>query len=137
MNLDTAGMKNSSSSFTDFSTSCISFNLSSIGVSLGSNSYEVSVSGNVLRHLEYDRFTVTPKVSTVLEQSSLEDDEEDTSLEGKLPSALVGVISEVDLKESELSSLYELKASRRNSKSSAEKKHRNFNKATKSKIVSK
>jgi hypothetical protein len=65
---------------------------------------------NVLRHLEYDSLTVTLKVLIVLEPTLLEDDEDDTSSEAKLMSTLVGVISEVDLKESDLSSLYELKA---------------------------
>jgi hypothetical protein len=42
-NLDTAGMKQPSKSFTSFSDSRISSNLSSLGVSLGTTSDEISV----------------------------------------------------------------------------------------------
>jgi hypothetical protein len=57
-------------------------------------------------------------------------------MSSQLLSALVGSISEVDLKQSGLSSLYDIKASRRNSKSSAEKKSRWNGNAKKSKKVS-
>jgi hypothetical protein len=52
-------MKSSSTSFTSFSDSKISSTLGSVGVSLGRTSEEISVSANVLRHLEYDRIMVT------------------------------------------------------------------------------
>jgi hypothetical protein len=93
-NLDTAGNKKSAS-FTNFSDSHISSNLSSVGISLGSQSRDIAVSANVLRHLEYERLTVIPKVSTAVETTLLEDDEDET--DGHLLSSLVGSISEVDL----------------------------------------
>jgi hypothetical protein len=111
INLDTAGTKQPSKSFTSFSDSRISSNLSSLGVSLGNTSDEISVSANVLRQTELDRLTVVPNVSTGLETSVIDDDEEDDILDGQLLSAIIGNISEVDLEHSELSSVYDLKAS--------------------------
>jgi hypothetical protein len=134
MNLDTSGTEKSTS-FTAFSDSRISSNLSSVGISLGRNRDDISVSANVLRHLEHDRLTVNPKVSTGPETTSLEEEEEDET-DVHLLSALVGSISEVDLEQSGLSSFYDLKASRRNSKSSAEKKSRRCSKASKLRKVS-
>jgi hypothetical protein len=133
-NLDTSGNKKATS-FTAFSDSRISSNLSSVGISLGRNRNDISVSANVLRHLEHDRLTVSPKVSTGPESTSLEDEEEDET-DVHLLSALVGNISEVDLEQSGLSSFYDLKASRRNSKSLAEKKNRRCSKASKLRKVS-
>jgi hypothetical protein len=49
---------------------------------------------------------------------------------------LVGNISEVDLEHAELSSVYDLHASARGSRSSAGKKSRRYGKNSKSKIVS-
>jgi hypothetical protein len=134
LNLDTSGTKKSTS-FTAFSDSRISSNLSSVGISLGRNRDAISVSANVLRHLEHDRLTVNPKVSTGPETTSFEEEEEDET-DVHLLSALVGSISEVDLEQSGLSSFYDLKASRRNSKSSAEKKSRRCSKASKLRKVS-
>jgi hypothetical protein len=137
-NLDTSGMKSSSASFILFSDSKISSNLSSVGVSLGSHPEHISVSANVLRHLEHEHLTVISKTSTGLETPIVEEDEVDVISDGQLLSAIVGSISEVDLEQSGLDSFYDLKASRRNSKSSADKK--NFCRsgvASKSKIVSK
>jgi hypothetical protein len=132
-NLDTAGNKKSAS-FIKFSDSQISSNLNSVGISLGSHSRDISVSANVLRHLEYERLTVIPKVSTGAETTLLEEEEDET--DGHLLSSLIGSISEVDLEQPGLSSFYDLKASRRNSKSSAEKKFRKSSKAKNSRKVS-
>jgi hypothetical protein len=129
-------MKKLSSSFIAFSDSRISSNLGSVGISMGRHSDEISVSANVLRHLERDRLTVTPKVSTLLETPILEEEEVDVISDGQLVSAIVGGISEVDLEQAVLSSLYDLKASRRSSKSSAKKKSHQNGKANKSKIIS-
>jgi hypothetical protein len=84
--------------------------------------------------LEYERLTVIPKVSTRAETTPFEDEEDET--DSHLLSSLVGSISEVDLEQPGLSSFYDLKASRRNSKSSAEKKSRKVDKAQKSRKVS-
>nr|XP_051221777.1 uncharacterized protein LOC127340034 [Lolium perenne] len=136
INLDTAGTKHPSKSFTSFSNSRISSNLSTLGVSLGNTSDEISVSVDVLRQTELDRLTVVPNVSTGPETSVIVDDEEDDILDGQLLSAIIGNISEVDLEYSELSSVYDLKASARGSRSSAGKKSRRYCKSSKSKIVS-
>jgi hypothetical protein len=132
-NLDVSG-NSKSASFIKFSDSHISSNLNKVGVSLGSHSNDIAVSANVLRHLEYERLTVIPKVSTGAETTLLEEEEDET--DGHLLSSLVGSISEVDLEQSGLSSFYDLKASRRNSKSSAEKKNRRGGKAQKTRKVS-
>jgi hypothetical protein len=121
-NLDDSGTKSSSSSFINFSNTRISSNFGSIGVSLGQNPDDISVSANILKHLEHERLTVAPKVSTGLETPILEEEEVDVISDGQLLSALVGSISEVDLKQSGLDSFYDLKASCQNSKSSAEKR---------------
>jgi hypothetical protein len=70
--------------------------------------------------LEHEHLTVAPKVLTGLETPILEE-EVDVISDGRLLSALVGSISEVDLKQLGLDSFYDLKASCQNSKSSAEK----------------
>jgi hypothetical protein len=132
-NLDGLGNKKSAS-FTKFSDSHISSNLTRVGVSLGSHSRDIAVSANVLRHLEYERLTVIPKVSTGAETILLEEEEDET--DGHLLSSLVGSISEVDLEQPGLSSFYDLKASRRNSRSSAEKKNRRGGKVHKTRKVS-
>jgi hypothetical protein len=132
-NLDVSGNKKSAS-FIKFSDSHISSNLNSAGISLGSHSRDIAVSANVFRYLEYEHLTVIPKVLTGAETTLLEDEEDET--DGHLLSSLVGSISEVDLEQPGLSSFYDLKASRRNSKSSAEKKNRKGNKAQKSRKVS-
>jgi hypothetical protein len=89
-NLDTTGTEQPVNLFTSFSDSCISSNLSSLGVSMGSKSYEILVWANVLRRMEHDRLTVVPKVSTGLETPILDEDEGDDILDGQLLSALVG-----------------------------------------------
>jgi hypothetical protein len=66
----------------------------------------------------------------------IDEDEEDDIIDGQLLSAIIGNISEVDLEHSELSSVYDLKASARGSRSSAGKKSRRYSKSSKSKIVS-
>nr|XP_051230168.1 uncharacterized protein LOC127348110 [Lolium perenne] len=136
MNLDTAGMKQPSKSFISFPDSRISSNLSSLGASLGNTSDEISVSANVLRQMELDRLTVVSNVSTGPETSIIADDEEDDILDGQLLSGIIGNILEVDLEHSELSSVYDLKASARGSRSSPGKKSRRYCKRSKSKIVS-
>jgi hypothetical protein len=72
--------------------------------------------------LEHERLTISPKVSTGLETPILEEEEVDVISDGRLLFALVGSISEVDLEQSGLDSFYDLKASRQNSKSYAEKR---------------
>jgi hypothetical protein len=108
----------------------------SICVSLGQHPDEISVSANVLRHIEHDRLTVASKVSIGLGNPVLDEDEADDILEGQLLSALVGNISKVDLEQSALGSLYELKASPCCFRSSAEKNSRRNGRSVKSKIVS-
>jgi hypothetical protein len=111
-----------------------SSNLSSLGVSLGFRSDEISVSANVLRQTELDRLTVAPNVSTGPETAIIDDDDDDDILDGQILSAIIGNISEVDLEHAELSS--DLQASERGSRSSAGKKSRRYGKNSKSKIVS-
>jgi hypothetical protein len=87
-NLDVSGNKKSAS-FIKFLDSHISSNLTRVGVSLGSHSRDIAVSANVLRHLEYERLTVIPKVSTGAETIILEEEEDET--DGHLLSSLLGV----------------------------------------------
>jgi hypothetical protein len=136
LNLDTAGTKHAAKSFTSFSDSRIASNLCRVGVSLGSRSDEIVASANVLRQMELDRLTVASNGSTEPATSIIDDDEDDDILDGHLLLAIVGSVTEVDLQHSELSSVYDLDASARGSRSSAGKKSRRYGKNTKSKIVS-
>jgi hypothetical protein len=106
-NLDASGTMSSTTSFLKFSDSRISSTLSSVGVSLGRTLEDISVSANVLRHLEYDRLTVIPKASMGTETLALEEEEDDVISYGRLLSTLVGGILEVDL--AGLDSFYDLK----------------------------
>jgi hypothetical protein len=135
-NLDTSGTSPSSKSFTRFSDSRIAANLGSIGVSLGRSSSDILVSTSVLKHMEYDRLTVVPKVFTSSETPFLDDEEANATMDGQLLSSLVGVVSEAVLDETELDSLYDLRASGRKSKTSAEKRSLKRPKVSKTKVVS-
>jgi hypothetical protein len=91
--------------------------LNSVGVSLGSNLNKIIVSTNVLRHLEFDRIKVIPKISNVSEPLLLDEEEADTTIDGQVLGNLVGVVSEVSLDEAGLGSLYKLREYGRKSKS--------------------
>ena len=122
LNLEPDGNDNLHKSFLAFSNSSVSAKLNSVGVSLGNCDSKISLSTKALRHLEFDRLTVIPKVSC----KSLDphDDEEELhdTLDVQLLSHLVGDVSEGGLDEAMLSSLYDLKASNRKSKSDSLKK---------------
>jgi hypothetical protein len=83
-NLDASGMTSSTTSFLKISYSKISSTLSSVGVSLGPSSEYISVSANVLRHLEYDCLMVIPKASMGDESSILEEEEDGVISDGRL-----------------------------------------------------
>jgi hypothetical protein len=61
--------------FCSFSLHVISSKLNSLGVSLGSIYKEIDVSTRVLKHMEFDRLTVIPKVSTMLDSTYLDEEE--------------------------------------------------------------
>jgi hypothetical protein len=136
-NLDFSGMNSSSSSFVSLPTNVISSKLNSVGISLGKNDYEVNVSANVLKHMEYDRLTVGPKSQNIVDITETDDEEAIATLDGQLLSSLVGVVSEVDFNDSTLGSLYELQASGRKSKSSSLSRSQKRGRVPKYKIVSK
>jgi hypothetical protein len=118
-------------SFLSFSSLVISSKLNGLGVSLGGSDKEISISTRVLKHMEFDRFTVIPKASTRLDSTYLDEDEAIATSDGQLLSHLVGEVSEVGLDEDDMYSLYELKASRRKSKSPSNKKPRKRSKIPK------
>ena len=118
-NLDYSGMD--SKSFLSFSPHSIHSKLSSVGLSLGNSQSQVHVSTNVLRHMEFDRLTVIPKVSTELSSTYDDEDEAIATSYGQLFSHLIGEVLDGGLDDDGLSSLYDLKASGRKSKSSANK----------------
>jgi hypothetical protein len=132
-NLDFSGMNPSSSSFVSLSTNVISSKLNSVGISLGKNDYEIEVSANVLKHMEYDRLTVGPKSQNIVDITETDDEESIATLDGQLLSSLVGVVSEVDFSDLTLGSLYELQASGRKSKSSSLSRSQKRGKVSKSK----
>jgi hypothetical protein len=139
INLDIAGMKSKSKSFLPLSDTVISSKLASVGVSLGSNNNAISVSANALRHMEFDRLKVNPKVSAKSGPSIQDDEELSATIDGQLLSHLVDEVAEVDLDELMLSSVYDLKASARKSKANSASKKSKFSskvKSTKSTMVS-
>ena len=114
-----------------------SSDLHSVGFNQGSDKPQVEVSTNVLRHMEFDRLTVIPKASTVLTATYEDEEEANATSDGQLLSHLVGDVSEVGLDEDGLSSLYELTATGRKSKSASNKASRRRAKFSISPIVSK
>jgi hypothetical protein len=124
MNLDTVGTSPLSKSYLSFSAPAISDKLKSVGIKLGRNVNEITVSANILRHMEVYRIKVVPKHQNMVNNTELDDEEANATMDGQLISSLVGIVYEVDLDEAMLDSLYELKASSRKSKSSSNKKPR-------------
>jgi hypothetical protein len=118
-NLDFAGMEpppsSSSSSFFSLPTTVISSKLNFVGIRLGNCDNEINVSANVLRHMEYDRLTVSPKSQNIVDNTETDAKEAIATLDGQLLSSLVGVVSEVDFNVSML----DLKASGQKSKSTS------------------
>ena len=109
-------------SFLAFSNTTIFSKLNNVGVSLGKNEKDISISTNALKHLEYDRLKVTPRVSSKSYTSHTDEEELHATLDGQLLSHLVGAVSDVGLDEPELSSLIELTTSRRKIKTACSKK---------------
>ena len=109
--------------------------LNSVGFNLGSSKSKIEMSTKVLRHMEFDRLTVIPKASTVLTATYLDDEEAIAKSDGQLLSHLIGEVSGEGLDDDGLSSLYELKATSRKSKSTSNKS-RKQTKLSKSPTVS-
>jgi hypothetical protein len=84
MNLDFSGMTSRSSSFLSLSTPVLSSKLNAVGVKLGKNVSEVNLSANVLRHMEYDRLTVDPKLRNVVDDTDLDEEEANATLSASL-----------------------------------------------------
>ena len=134
-NLEMSGNNLSSKSFLSFSSPVISSKLNSVGVRLGSNKNQIDISTNVLRHMEFDRLTVIPNVSTELESTYLDEEDANATSDGQLLPYLVGEVLDGGLDDNGLSSLYELKASVRKSKSKSNKSRKRA-KVSKSPTVS-
>jgi hypothetical protein len=122
LSLDYTGMTPKPSSFISLSTPVLSSKLNDVGIKQGYNVNEVSVFANILRHMEYDLLTVDPKLRNVVDITELDEEEANATLDGQLLFSLVGVVSEIDLDEATLGSLYELQASGQKSKKSSNKK---------------
>ena len=126
-------------SFLAFSNTTIFSKLNNVGVSLGKNEKDISISTNALKHLEYDRLKVTPRVSSKSYVSHTDEEELHATSDGQLLSHLVGAVSDVGLDEPKLSSLIELTTSGRKSKTARSKKDSKSHKrakCSKSPIVS-
>jgi hypothetical protein len=137
MNLDFSGMSSKASSFISLSTPIISSKLNAVGIRLGKNASEVCLSANVLRHMEYDRLTIKPKLqNNLVENSVLDEEEAIATIHGQLLSSLVGVVSEIDFDETMPGSFYDLCASGCKSKSSSFSRSSKRGRVPKSKIVS-
>ena len=138
-NLDNQGITSSPKSFLDFSNTAIVSKLNKVGASLGKNEKDISISTNALKHLEYDRLKVTPRVSSKSYVSCTDEEELHATSDGQLLSHLVGAVSDVGLDELGLRSLIELTASGRKSKTARSKKDSKSHKrakCSKSPIVS-
>ena len=114
----------SSKSFLSFSNSQVNSNLEGLGVSLGSNAKERSVSALILKNIEVDRFKVSPKnkLNEHLTDSDLDEEEVDAHYDGQLLNHLVGDVSEVGLDDTRLESFIDLTAKERKSKSAKKTK---------------
>jgi hypothetical protein len=137
MNLDFSGMNSQSSSFGSLSIPIMSSKLNAVGIRLGKNDNEINLSANVLRRMEYDRLTVSPKFQNIADSTELDEEEANATIDGQLLSSLVGVVSEIDFNDDTLGSLFELRASGRKSKSTSFSAASKRGRALKSKIVSK
>jgi hypothetical protein len=124
LNLNYSGMVTPSKakSFLSFSTPDIYSKLGSVGVNIGSSEKEIIVSSNVLRRMEVDRLTVTPKISTFSNTTYVDEEDANAATDGQLLSQLIGEVSDMIFNEAGLSSLYELKASGRKSGSCSSKR---------------
>ena len=107
-NLDSQGITSSPKSFLAFFNVAIASKLNNVGVSLGKNEKDISISTNALKHLEYDRLKVTPRVSSKSYVSHTDEEELHATFVGQVLSHFVGAVSYVGLDEPELSSLIEL-----------------------------
>jgi hypothetical protein len=130
-NLDTPGTIKSSKSFLPFSSHQIASKLNSVGVSLGNCEKEIFVSTNALKHMEFDRLKVSPICMSKSDTQPF-DDEELHAVDGQLLSHLVGDVSEINLDEVMLRSVYDLKASNRKSKEFSIEKNSKAGKKAKS-----
>jgi hypothetical protein len=116
VNLDSAGNGSFSKSFLSFSTPIISAKLNSIGVLLGNSLDVIAISTMDLKHMESDRLKCNSIVSSKLNTSVIDDDEEEAYAisDGQLLSHIVGEVSKVGLDETMLGSCYEPKTSDQN-----------------------
>ena len=111
-------------SFLSFLNSQVNSNLESLGLRLGRNAKERSVSASVLKNIEFDHFKVTPKnkFNDHLTDSDLDEEEVDARYDGQLLTHLVGDVSEVGLDDTRLEPFMDLTATGRRSKSSKKTK---------------
>ena len=86
--------------------------------------------------MEFDRLTVIPKVSSGLTSTYVDEEEAIATSDGQLFTHLIGEVLEGGLDDDGLSSLYELKASSRKSKSNSNKLSQKRAKSSKSPTVS-
>ena len=125
-NLNFSQGTTTSKSFLSFSNAQVSSNLESLGLNLGRNAKEKSVSSSVLKNVEFDHFKVTPKnkifVNDHLTDSDLDEEEVDDHYDGQLLTHLVGDVSEVGLDDTRLEPFMDLTATGRRSKSSKKTK---------------
>jgi hypothetical protein len=61
--------------------------------------------------MEHDHSTVDPMLRNVADNTILDEEEANPTMDGQLLSCLVGVVLEIDLNKAMLGSLYELQAS--------------------------
>ena len=128
---DYAGTEVVDKSFLALSSSSISTKLSSVGFVLGNNKDSIDLSTKALKRMEYDRLTVTPKVSAKSAPPPLDEDELHDTIDVQLLSHLIGDVSECGFDEAMLSSAYDLKASSRKSKSESLRKKKSPRKKAK------
>jgi hypothetical protein len=86
------GMNSQSSSFISLSIPVMSSKLNVMDIRLGKNINEVNLSANVLRRMEYDRLTVSPKLQNIVDNTDLDEEEANATIDGQLLSSLIGVI---------------------------------------------
>ena len=128
-NLDPIGTDLNLKSFLSFSNESIQSKLHSVGFNLGRDKPQIEVSTTVLRHMEFDRLTVIPKVSTRLTATYMDEEEANATSDGQLFSHLIGDVVEGGLDDDGLISLYELKAVDRKSNTNMSRKRAKVSKS--------
>jgi hypothetical protein len=89
--------------FLSFSAPTISSKINSLGIKIGSNEKDISISSNVLRHMEFECLTIISKVSTLSHTTYLDEAEAISTIDYQLLSNMISKVSAIVMDEASLS----------------------------------